>query len=63
MFTDYNFIGIMVFYSLLTFFLGPYLFYYYITPDDNDKMINGMIFGFIISILLWYFYGSKLVKM
>jgi hypothetical protein len=55
-------IAIMLFYSLLTFYIGPYLFYTYITPDDKDKIINGMIFGFIISILLWYFYGSKMIK-
>lgn len=63
MFTDSKFITIMLFYSLITFYGGPYLFYNYITPDDNDKVINGMIFGFIISILLWYFFGSKMVKM
>ena len=58
-----KFIMIMIFYSLITYYIGPYLFYTYITPFDKDKILNGMILGFIISILLWYFFGSKIIKM
>ncbi len=54
-------IGIMVFYSLLTFFLGPFLTMN-LFEDHPDKCIAGFLIGFTISILLWMKFGRKYVK-
>lgn len=52
-------LGIMLFYSFITFFLFPYLgFYLYKT----DGLMYGMVAGAVVSILLWKYYGSKMVK-
>lgn len=50
-------LSIMAFYSLLTFFISPGiadLFGYSI-----DAYLPAMIIGFIMSILLWIFYGME----
>ena len=49
-------VGIMFFYSFLTFFLAPLL----VSPfmkDHPDKCVAGFLVGFTISILLWMKYG------
>ena len=48
--------AIMVFYSILTFFVGPFL----TRPFMNDhpaQCIAGFLVGFTISILLWMKFG------
>lgn len=58
-------VGIMVFYSILTFFIGPFL----TAPllgEHPDKCVAGFLVGFTISILLWMkfgrYYGSPKPK-
>jgi len=45
-------IAIMIFYSILTFFIGPYLTMPFM-GDHPDKCVAGFLVGFTISILLW----------
>ena len=56
-----KFIQIMMFYVLLSFILFPLLSYYVF---DNTLEIagNGYVVGSIISLLLWQFYGKKLIR-
>ena len=54
-------IAIMVFYSLLTFFIGPLLVKPFLS-DHPDMCIAGFLVGFTISILLWMKYGRKMAK-
>lgn len=48
----------MIFYSLLTFFIAPYL----VGPllaEYPDACVGGFLVGFTISILLWMKWGRK----
>ena len=56
-----TFLGIMVFYIILSYIVFP-LGFYYLLGKSLTSAGNGFIVGSIISILLWYFYGRKLVK-
>lgn len=55
-----TFAGIMLFYAILAFIIMPGLFYYF-----NDKSFQsaglGFVAGSVLSIILWFFYGSKMV--
>jgi len=53
-------LGIMIFYSLITFFLFPFIGFYLAKANG---VMYGMILGAIVSIYLWKTYGSKLVKL
>ena len=55
-----KFAQIMLFYILLTFFIMPLLFYYFVKKSDASAG-NGFVVGSILSLLLWLFYGSKMV--
>ena len=55
-----KFAQIMLFYILLTFFIMPLLFYFFIKKSDASAG-NGFVVGSIISLMLWFFYGSKMV--
>lgn len=52
-------IGAMVFYSLLTFFLGPLITRPFMS-DHPDQCIAGFLLGFTVSIFLWMKFGRKL---
>jgi len=56
-----TFLYIMTFYIFISYILGPIIFYYLI-----DKSLlsagNGFIAGSILSIILWFMVGSKMVK-
>lgn len=45
-------IGIMVFYSLLTFFIAPYLAGKVLKNNANHDII-GFAVGFVVSVILW----------
>lgn len=45
-------IGAMVFYSLLTFFVGPLLTRPFM-DDHPDQCVAGFLLGFTVSVLLW----------
>jgi hypothetical protein len=55
-----TFIGIMVFYAVLSYILFPVAFYYLM-----DKSLSsagyGFVVGSLISIMLWFGFGSKMV--
>jgi len=51
---------IMLFYLLLSYFIGP-LVGYYTLGKTLTAAGNGFVAGSIISIILWYTVGSKLV--
>ena len=55
-----KFAQIMLFYILLTFFIMPLLFYFFIKKSDASAG-NGFVVGSILSLMLWFFYGSKMV--
>ena len=46
----------MVFYSIITFFIGPLLTRPFMN-DHPDQCIAGFLLGFTISIFLWMKYG------
>lgn len=52
---------IMLFYILLTYILGPIIGYYTLGKTAMAAG-NGFVAGSLISILLWYMVGSKMVK-
>jgi hypothetical protein len=55
-----TFIGIMVFYILLSYVIGPVLFYYAFGKTLKSAG-NGFIVGSLVSITLWHFAGSKMI--
>ncbi len=54
-------IGIMIFYSILTFFLGPMITRMFLA-EHPDQCVAGFLLGFTISVLLWMKYGRKYAK-
>ena len=52
----------MIFYSLLTFFLGPLVTRPFM-KDHPDQCIAGFLLGFTVSVFLWMKFGRKLAKM
>lgn len=55
------FTGIMGFYILLAHVVFP-LGFYYLVEKSLQSAGNGFVLGSLVSIVLWYFYGRKLVK-
>jgi hypothetical protein len=56
-----TFISIMVFYAILSYIIGPLVFYYFMERSLSSAG-NGFIAGSILSLLLWVMVGSKMVK-
>ena len=54
------FIGIMVFYAVLSYILFPVVFYYLMGKSLASAGI-GFVVGSLISIVLWFGFGSKMV--
>ncbi len=55
-----KFIGIMVFYIILSYLIGPLIGYYFLGKTTKSAG-TGFVVGSILSIILWYSYGSKMV--
>ena len=55
-----TFLQIMVFYMFLSYVLGPVLFYYAFGRTLASAG-NGFIVGSIVSVILWHFFGKKMV--
>lgn len=53
-------IAIMVFYSILTFFVAPYVAGIYLKNNPNHDII-GFTVGFIISVILWMKVGRNYI--
>lgn len=54
-------IAAMVFYSIITFFIGPLITRPFM-GDHPDQCIAGFLLGFTVSIFLWMKYGRRLSK-
>jgi len=54
-------IGIMLFYSFLTFFLGPIVTRQFL-GEHPDQCVAGFLLGFTVSVLLWMKYGRHMAK-
>ena len=54
------FMQIMVFYALLSYVIGPVIGYYAFGHSIQSAGY-GFIVGSIISVMLWHFFGSKMV--
>ena len=54
-------IGAMIFYSVLTFFIGP-LLTRPLLKNHPDQCIFGFLFGFTISIFLWMKFRMSLLN-
>jgi hypothetical protein len=54
-------IAIMIFYSILTFFVGPFITRPFL-KEHPDHCIAGFLVGFTISILLWMKIGRHYSK-
>lgn len=58
-FNNQKFLQIMLFYSFLTFYLGPKLAKHMKTGHKDPCMV-GMIAGFFVSLVLWKKYGYNM---
>ena len=52
---------IMLLYSVLTYFVFPLIGLY--VKKNKEGISHGMIVGTIVSMFLWFKFGSKMVKM
>jgi hypothetical protein len=52
---------VMLFYAVISYILFP-LGYYFMFGQTLEAAGNGFILGSILSIVLWKFYGFKMVK-
>lgn len=59
-FNLYKFSTIMLFYIILSYVIGP-LAGYYLLGKSGAAAGHGFVVGSIVSILLWYSVGSKMV--
>ena len=56
-------ISAMVFYSILTFFIGPLVTRPFIGKSQNpNDCIYGFFLGFVVSVILWMNYSKQLLK-
>jgi len=56
-----TFIGIMMFYIVLSYIIFP-LGFYYLAGKTLESAGNGFIVGSIVSLLLWFNFGKKMVQ-
>ena len=59
--STYTSVGTMIFYSFLTFFLGPLITRPFMN-DHPDQCVAGFLLGFTISIFLWMKFGRHYAK-
>jgi len=55
-----KFITIMLFYILISYVVGPIVGYYALGKTSSAAG-HGFVVGSVVSILLWYLVGSKMV--
>ena len=56
-----QYVQIMLFYAVLSYLVLPAVFYYFATSNKLVVAGNGFALGSVISIVLWYVYGAKMV--
>ncbi len=59
--TNQKTIGLMVFFSLITYFIGPLLTRPFLQKHP-DQCVAGYSLGFAVSVFIWMKYGRHLVK-
>ena len=55
------FVGVMVFYALLSYVIMPAAFYFLVEKNLNSAG-NGFVVGSVVSILLWFTFRSTILK-
>ncbi len=58
--SNWKTIGAMIFYSLLTFFIGPLVTRPFL-GNHPDQCIFGYLLGFTVSVFLWMKYRNQLL--
>lgn len=56
-----TFLYIMAFYIFISYIAGPIIFYY-LGGKTLSSAGNGFIVGSILSLILWFMVGSKMIK-
>lgn len=54
--------GAMIFYSLLTFFIMPFITTPLLPGNSPDKCVAGFTIGFAISVFLWFMFNRQLTS-
>ena len=57
----WTFIQIMIFYAILSYVIMPFVFYYAF-GRSLSRAGDGSLVGNILSVILWYTYGSKMIN-
>ena len=55
------FVGVMVFYAVLSYVVMPLAFYYFLEKNLNSAG-NGFVVGSLVSIILWFNFRSVILK-
>jgi hypothetical protein len=55
------FIGVMVFYALLSYVIMPAAFYFFVEKNLNSAG-NGFVVGSLLSVVLWFNFRSIILK-
>ena len=55
------FVGVMVFYAVLSYVVMPLAFYYFLEKNLNSAG-NGFVVGSLVSIVLWFNFRSVILK-
>lgn len=55
------FIGVMVFYAILSYVIMPAAFYFFVEKNLNSAG-NGFIVGSVVSVVLWLNFRSIILK-
>ena len=55
-----SFLAIMLFYIFISYVVFPLMFYFFMNKSLKSAG-HGFVVGSIISVILWYMYGSKMV--
>ena len=59
--TNMKTIGALIFYSIITYFIGPLITRPFLN-EHPDQCVAGFSLGFFISVVLWMKYGRHLAK-
>lgn len=59
--TNTKTIGLMVFFSIITYFLGPMVTRQFLN-DHPDQCVAGYLLGVTISSFIWMKYGRHMAK-
>jgi hypothetical protein len=55
------FVGVMVFYALLSYIVFPLAFYFFLEKNLNSAG-NGFVLGSLVSVVLWFNFRSTILN-